>query len=43
MPCKKNFRMHAHCNPLIETLFPYPLNPAYVDWSAHFPALLGGD
>ena len=25
-PKKADFRMHAHVNPLNETLFPYPLN-----------------
>lgn len=41
MPKKADFRMHAHCNPLIGTLFPYPMNPDYVDWGAHFPKHLG--
>ena len=41
MPKKADFRMHAHCNPLIETMFPYPLNPDYVDWGVHFPSYLG--
>lgn len=41
MPKKADFRMHAHCNPLIETMFPYPLNPDYVDWGIHFPQHLG--
>lgn len=41
MPKKADFRMHAHCNPLIETLFPYPLNPDYVDWGVHFPKHFG--
>lgn len=37
-PKKADFRMHAHVNPLNETIFPYPLNSGYVDWSKHFPA-----
>ena len=41
MPKKADFRMHAHCNPLIETLFPYPLNANYVDWGVHFPRHMG--
>ena len=41
MPKKADFRTHAHCNPLIETMFPYPLNPDYVDWSLHYPKLFG--
>ena len=41
MPKKRDFRMHAHCNPLVETYFPYPLNPSYVDWSINYPQKYG--
>ena len=37
MPKRADFRMHAHVNPLNETLFPYPLNYTHVDWSNHYP------
>lgn len=41
MPKKANYRMRAHINPLNATPFPYPLNPSYVDWKAHYPFVLG--
>lgn len=41
MPKKADFRMHAHINPLNETLFPFPLNHSYFDLSKHFPLLMG--
>lgn len=37
MPKKGNYRMHAHINPFNETLFPFPLNPDFVNWSIHYP------
>ncbi|CAD8156020.1 unnamed protein product [Paramecium pentaurelia] len=42
-PKKADFRMHAHVNPLNETLFPYPLNYNQVDWSLHYPKKFGKD
>jgi len=29
--------MHAHINPLNETIFPYPLNYTKVNWALHYP------
>ncbi len=43
MPKKADFRMHAHCNPLTETLFPYPLNSNFVDWELHYPGKYSQD
>ena len=37
MPKKGKYRMRAHCNPLSDTAFPFPLNPNYVDWSMFYP------
>ena len=43
MPKRADYRMRAHINPLNATPFAYPLNPSYVDWKSHFPAVLGGN
>ena len=40
MPHKRNFRQHAHCNPLAAVSIPYPFNPDCVDWSLNYPLLL---
>jgi tRNA (guanine-N7-)-methyltransferase len=37
LPKKADYRMRAHCNPLSDTAFPFPLNPDYVDWSKFYP------
>lgn len=37
MPKRGKYRMRAHCNPLSDTAFPFPLNPNYVDWSKFYP------
>lgn len=37
LPKKADYRMRAHCNPLSDTAFPFPLNPDYVDWSKMYP------
>lgn len=37
LPKKADYRMRAHCNPLSDTAFPFPLNPNYVDWCKFFP------
>ena len=41
LPKKSKYRMRAHCNPLAEISIPYPITPKYVDWSEHFPKILG--
>ncbi|GJP44893.1 hypothetical protein CLOM_g4294 [Closterium sp. NIES-68] len=38
LPQKRFYRARAHSNPLSDNLFPVPVCPAEVDWSAHFPA-----
>jgi tRNA (guanine-N7-)-methyltransferase len=37
-PKKALFRQRAHCNPLSDALFPYPLSPDHVDWAQHYPS-----
>lgn len=37
LPCKKHFRQRAHSNPLGDHNVEYPLTPATMDWSKHFP------
>lgn len=37
VPKKRNYRVRAHCNPLSDTPFPFPLNPSNVNWTYHFP------
>ena len=37
-PKKALFRQRAHCNPLSDALFPYPLSPDHVNWAEHYPA-----
>ncbi len=36
MPHKRNFRQHAHCNPLAIISIPYPFNPDCIDWSINY-------
>ncbi len=36
-PKKALFRQRAHCNPLSDALFPYPLSPDHVNWAEHYP------
>ena len=37
-PRKAQFRQRAHCNPLSDSLFAYPLSPDHVNWAEHYPA-----
>jgi tRNA (guanine-N7-)-methyltransferase len=37
-PKKALFRQRAHCNPLSDAIFPYPLSPDHVNWAQHYPA-----
>lgn len=40
MPQKKFYRSRAHCNPLSHNnTFDYPISPAEMDWSTHYPAI----
>ncbi|POG73578.1 hypothetical protein GLOIN_2v1585955 [Rhizophagus irregularis DAOM 181602=DAOM 197198] len=34
---KRYFRQRAHSNPFSDHYLEYPLNPAHMDWSAHYP------
>ncbi|OQE24532.1 hypothetical protein PENSTE_c007G02021 [Penicillium steckii] len=43
MPQKKFFRQRAHANPFSDHNLDYPLTPAHMDWSSHFPAFLDPD
>ena len=37
-PQKKFYRSRAHCNPLSHNDgFRYPLSPAHMDWTSHYP------
>ncbi|GAA5973530.1 hypothetical protein JCM11641_007101 [Rhodosporidiobolus odoratus] len=37
MPRKRFYRQRAHANPLSIHHLEYPLSPAHMDWSTHFP------
>jgi tRNA (guanine-N7-)-methyltransferase len=37
-PKKALYRQRAHCNPLSDAIFPYPLSPDHVNWAEHYPA-----
>ena len=37
IPKKKDFRQHAHCNPLSSVSIPYPFSPSCIDWSLNYP------
>lgn len=41
-PKKALFRQRAHCNPLSDALFPYPLSPNHVNWAEHYPTKFPG-
>ncbi|KAJ5089509.1 tRNA (guanine-N(7)-)-methyltransferase [Penicillium argentinense] len=43
MPQKKFFRQRAHANPFSDHKLDYPLSPAHMDWSSHFPAFIDPD
>ncbi|KAL2799587.1 putative methyltransferase-domain-containing protein [Aspergillus keveii] len=40
LPQKKYYRQRAHANPFSDHLLEYPLTPAHMDWSTHFPAYI---
>ncbi|CAG9314057.1 TRM8 [Blepharisma stoltei] len=35
-PKKADFRMRAHCNPLSDSNWPFPISPSHIDWSLFF-------
>ena len=37
-PKKAQYRQRAHCNPLSDALFAYPISPDHVNWAEHYPA-----
>ncbi|ORZ39538.1 guanine-N(7)--methyltransferase [Catenaria anguillulae PL171] len=39
LPQKKFFRQRAHANPFSDHQLEYPLSPAHMDWSTHYPEL----
>ncbi|CAG8235756.1 unnamed protein product [Penicillium salamii] len=43
MPQKKFFRQRAHANPFSDHRLEYPLSPAHMDWSSHYPAFVDPD
>ncbi|KAL4787245.1 putative methyltransferase-domain-containing protein [Aspergillus varians] len=43
LPQKKYYRQRAHANPFSDHLLKYPLSPAHMDWSTHFPAFVNPD
>ncbi|KAH8422663.1 tRNA (guanine46-N7)-methyltransferase [Aspergillus melleus] len=43
LPQKKFFRQRAHANPFSDHQLKYPLSPAHMDWSTHFPAFVNPD
>ncbi|KAL4874343.1 hypothetical protein BJY04DRAFT_226144 [Aspergillus karnatakaensis] len=43
LPQKKYYRQRAHANPFSDHLLDYPLSPAHMDWSAHYPAYVNPD
>ncbi|KAL4920236.1 putative methyltransferase-domain-containing protein [Aspergillus aurantiobrunneus] len=43
LPQKKYYRQRAHANPFSDHFLKYPLSPAHMDWSTHFPAFVNPD
>ncbi|CAI7644917.1 tRNA (guanine-N(7)-)-methyltransferase [Penicillium manginii] len=43
MPQKRFFRQRAHANPFSDHHLEYPISPAHMDWSSHYPAFLDPD
>ncbi|KAI9224934.1 guanine-N(7)--methyltransferase [Blastocladiella britannica] len=39
LPQKRFFRQRAHANPFSDHRLEYPLTPAHMDWSKHYPEL----
>ncbi|KAE8152135.1 hypothetical protein BDV25DRAFT_138183 [Aspergillus avenaceus] len=40
LPQKKFYRQRAHANPFSDHQLIYPLSPAHMDWSTHYPAFV---
>ncbi|GFF25365.1 tRNA (guanine-N(7)-)-methyltransferase [Aspergillus udagawae] len=43
LPKKKYYRQRAHANPFSDHQLKYPLSPAHMDWSSHYPAFVDPD
>ncbi|KAE8161013.1 hypothetical protein BDV40DRAFT_199339 [Aspergillus tamarii] len=43
LPQKKFYRQRAHANPFSDHRLDYPLSPAHMDWSSHYPAFVNPD
>ncbi|BAE54893.1 methyltransferase-like protein 1 [Aspergillus flavus] len=43
LPQKKFYRQRAHANPFSDHQLDYPLSPAHMDWSSHYPAFVNPD
>ncbi|KAJ5217345.1 tRNA (guanine-N(7)-)-methyltransferase [Penicillium chermesinum] len=43
LPQKRFFRQRAHANPFSDHQLDYPLTPAHMDWSSHYPAFVDPD
>ncbi|KAB8079123.1 hypothetical protein BDV29DRAFT_99436 [Aspergillus leporis] len=43
LPQKKFYRQRAHANPFSDHQLDYPLSPAHMDWSSHYPAYVNPD
>ncbi|RHZ74670.1 tRNA (guanine-N(7)-)-methyltransferase (tRNA(m7G46)-methyltransferase) [Aspergillus turcosus] len=43
LPKKKYYRQRAHANPFSDHALKYPLSPAHMDWSSHYPAFVDPD
>ncbi|KAJ5707041.1 tRNA (guanine-N(7)-)-methyltransferase [Penicillium malachiteum] len=43
MPQKKFFRQRAHANVFSDHHLEYPISPAHMDWSSHYPAFVDPD
>ncbi|EEH41546.2 tRNA (guanine-N(7)-)-methyltransferase [Paracoccidioides lutzii Pb01] len=40
LPQKRLYRQRAHANPFSDHRLSYPISPAHMDWSTHFPAYI---
>ncbi|KAL7746975.1 tRNA (guanine-N(7)-)-methyltransferase (tRNA(m7G46)-methyltransferase) [Sorochytrium milnesiophthora] len=43
LPQKRYFRQRAHANPFSDHSLEYPVSPAEMDWSKHYPVFFGAD
>ncbi|SJK85884.1 tRNA (guanine-N7-)-methyltransferase [Babesia microti strain RI] len=43
IPRKADYRQRAHCNPLSDSLIPYPITPRHTPWHLYYPRLNTGN